>query len=207
MHIPFGRRGRRRLQASFRRGDLLHLLEAGIQAIQLSPYHADLPARHPVRLGTAAGFLACYFPPVTLSSRGKPSDPEIISSHPCSLSERYNTAPRGAESAGAIEYPSEVAELDPGVVPGGLMPVITRAVEWLEGDDHLLSAGVPGEGGGVEPPLTEQTRRSVIIIGAEGRSVPGSGPGWGSGLGGFGGAGASVGDGPAILAGDGHAPR
>jgi hypothetical protein len=28
----------------------------------VSPYHADPPARSPVRLGTAAGFVACYFP-------------------------------------------------------------------------------------------------------------------------------------------------
>src|SRR6266568_6671582 len=46
----------------FPAGVYLHLLETGIQAIQLSPYRADLPARRPIRLGTAAGFLACYFP-------------------------------------------------------------------------------------------------------------------------------------------------
>ncbi len=47
---------------AFPAGVYLHLLETGIQAIQLSPYRADLPARRPIRLGTAAGFLACYFP-------------------------------------------------------------------------------------------------------------------------------------------------
>jgi len=31
----------------FPAGVLLHLLETGIQAIQLSPYHADLPAPRP----------------------------------------------------------------------------------------------------------------------------------------------------------------
>ena len=46
----------------FPAGVYLRLLETGIQAIQLSPYHADPPARSPIRLGTAAGFLACYFP-------------------------------------------------------------------------------------------------------------------------------------------------
>jgi hypothetical protein len=46
----------------FPAGVYLHLLETGIQAIQLSPYRADLPARRPIRLGTTAGFLACYFP-------------------------------------------------------------------------------------------------------------------------------------------------
>src|SRR5258707_1113925 len=39
--------------------DKLHLLEIGIQAIQLSPYHAGLAAPRPIRLGTAAAFLAC----------------------------------------------------------------------------------------------------------------------------------------------------
>jgi hypothetical protein len=61
----------------FPAGVWLHLLETGLKAIQLSPYRADLPARRPVRLGTAAGFLACYFPPVILSDRSKPSDPGI----------------------------------------------------------------------------------------------------------------------------------
>ena len=46
----------------FPAGVLLHLLETGIQAIQLSPYHADPPARRSRRLDTTAGFLACYFP-------------------------------------------------------------------------------------------------------------------------------------------------
>ena len=44
----------------FPMGGPLHLLEIRIQAIQLSPYHADLPARHPIRLGMTADFLACY---------------------------------------------------------------------------------------------------------------------------------------------------
>jgi hypothetical protein len=36
------------------------------------------PAHRPIRLGTAAGFLACYFPSAALSDRGKPLDPEIF---------------------------------------------------------------------------------------------------------------------------------
>jgi hypothetical protein len=47
----------------------LHLLETGIQAIQLSPYRTDLPARRPIRLGTTAGFLACYFPRLPFRGR------------------------------------------------------------------------------------------------------------------------------------------
>ena len=43
-------------------GRRLRLLETGIQVIRLSPYHADLPARRPWHLGTATGFLPCYFP-------------------------------------------------------------------------------------------------------------------------------------------------
>src|SRR5437762_14192991 len=74
-------------------GDFLPLLETGIQAIQLSPYHADLPARRPVRLGTAAGFLACYCP-LHLSALGLAIRSRDISSHLCPLRGLYNTAPR-----------------------------------------------------------------------------------------------------------------
>src|SRR5258708_34056520 len=47
----------------FPAGAVLHLLETRLQAITLSPYRADLPARRPVRLGTTSGFLACRFSP------------------------------------------------------------------------------------------------------------------------------------------------
>src|SRR5215472_14469549 len=40
----------------------LHLLEIGIQAVQLSPYCANRAARCSVRLDTTAAFLACSFP-------------------------------------------------------------------------------------------------------------------------------------------------
>ena len=46
----------------FPAGVRLHLLETGIQVIRLSPCHADLPVHHPRHLGTATGFLPCYFP-------------------------------------------------------------------------------------------------------------------------------------------------
>jgi hypothetical protein len=59
----------------FPAGDRLPLPETGIQAIQLSPCRADPPARRPIRLGTAAGFLACCCP-LHLSDPGQPSDPE-----------------------------------------------------------------------------------------------------------------------------------
>ena len=53
----------------------LRLLETGIQAIRLSPYRAGRPAGRPVRLGTTAGFLACYGPSF-LTDPGKPSGPQ-----------------------------------------------------------------------------------------------------------------------------------
>ena len=40
----------------FPAGAALHLLETRLQAITLSPYRADLPARHPVRLGMSRRF-------------------------------------------------------------------------------------------------------------------------------------------------------
>jgi hypothetical protein len=60
----------------FPAGVLLHLLETGIQAIQLSPYHTDHPTRRSRRLDTTAGFLACYFPRSPFRATGQPSDPE-----------------------------------------------------------------------------------------------------------------------------------
>jgi hypothetical protein len=60
----------------FPAGVILHLLETGLKAIQLSPYHADPPARRSLRLDTATGFLACYFPLFTFRILGQPSDPE-----------------------------------------------------------------------------------------------------------------------------------
>src|SRR5258708_35060211 len=47
----------------FPAGAVLHLLETRLQAITPSPYRAGLPARHPIRLGTTSGFLACRFSP------------------------------------------------------------------------------------------------------------------------------------------------
>src|SRR4051794_35610809 len=60
----------------FPAGAILHLLETRLQAIRLSPYHADLPARHPVRLGMNCRFPGMLFSPATLSRPGQPSDPE-----------------------------------------------------------------------------------------------------------------------------------
>ena len=46
----------------FPAGAALHLLETRLQAVTLSPYHADLPARHPIRLG-----MSCRFPGMLFS--------------------------------------------------------------------------------------------------------------------------------------------
>src|SRR6266446_5477179 len=61
----------------FPTGEESHLLEIGIQAIQLSPCHAGPPAPRSIRLDTTAGFLACSCP-LYLSAPGKPVDPEIF---------------------------------------------------------------------------------------------------------------------------------
>jgi hypothetical protein len=45
----------------FPAGAALHLLETRLQAITLSPYHADLPARHPIRLGVSCRFPGMLF--------------------------------------------------------------------------------------------------------------------------------------------------
>jgi hypothetical protein len=47
----------------FPAGAILHLLETRLQAIRLSPYRADLPARHPVRLGVSRRFPGMLFSP------------------------------------------------------------------------------------------------------------------------------------------------
>src|SRR5215471_9986761 len=47
----------------------LPLLEIGIQAIKLSPYHAGLPAHRPGHLDPAAGLLACSCPRFTFRLR------------------------------------------------------------------------------------------------------------------------------------------
>src|SRR5713226_5194107 len=45
----------------FPAGAIFHLLETRLQAITLSPYRADLPARHPVRLGVSCRFTGMLF--------------------------------------------------------------------------------------------------------------------------------------------------
>jgi hypothetical protein len=55
----------------------LYLLETGLQVIRLSPYRADLPARHPIRLGMCCRFSGMLFSLIVLSDSGQPSDPDM----------------------------------------------------------------------------------------------------------------------------------
>src|SRR6266496_3196761 len=52
------------------------LLETRLQAMRLSPYRADLPARRPVRIGNGRRFPGMLFSPFTFRITGKPSDPK-----------------------------------------------------------------------------------------------------------------------------------
>jgi hypothetical protein len=98
MLLQFRRRGRRRLQASFRRGTSYPFWRLGFRQSSFRHITRIFPARRPVRLGTAAGFLACYCP-LHLSDLGSAIRSRDISSHLCPLRGRYNTAPRGAAAA------------------------------------------------------------------------------------------------------------
>src|SRR5512140_3404546 len=61
-YLPTLPQGPAPVSGAFPAGAVFHLLETRIQVIRLSPCRADLPVRHPVRLGMTAGFLPCYFP-------------------------------------------------------------------------------------------------------------------------------------------------
>ena len=98
MLLQFRRRGRRRLQASLRRGTSYPFWRLGFRQSSFRHITRIFPARRPVRLGTAAGFLACYCP-LHLSDLGSAIRSRDISSHLCPLRGRYNTAPRGAAAA------------------------------------------------------------------------------------------------------------
>ena len=59
-HIP--RQGPAPVSSVFPAGVGLRLLDIRLEAVQLSPCRAGPLARHPVRLGMTASFLACYGP-------------------------------------------------------------------------------------------------------------------------------------------------
>src|SRR5262249_24374126 len=60
----------------FPAGSDSRLLETRLQAIRLSPYRADLPARRPVRIGSSRRFPGMLLSPVTFQITGQPSDPK-----------------------------------------------------------------------------------------------------------------------------------
>src|SRR6266496_5163977 len=60
----------------FPAGSDSRLLETRLQAMRLSPYRADLPARRPVRIGNGRRFPGMLFSPFTFRITGKPSDPK-----------------------------------------------------------------------------------------------------------------------------------
>ena len=105
MLLQFRRRDRRRLQASFRRGTSYPFWRLGFRQSSFRHITRIFPARRPVRLGTAAGFLACYCP-LHLSGLGSAIRSRDISSHLCPLRGRYNTAPRGAAALKYSNVPS-----------------------------------------------------------------------------------------------------
>ena len=104
MLLQFRRRDRRRLQASFRRGTSYPFWRLGFRQSSFRHITRIFPARRPVRLGTAAGFLACYCP-LHLSDLGSAIRSRDISSHLCPLCGRYSTAPRGAVEATESDPP------------------------------------------------------------------------------------------------------
>ena len=95
MLLQFRRKGRRRLQASFRRGTSYPFWRLGFRQSSFRHITRIFPARRPVRLGTAAGFLAVLLSPSPFGSWVS-HQIQKISSHLCPLRGRYNTAPRGA---------------------------------------------------------------------------------------------------------------
>jgi hypothetical protein len=106
MLLQFRRRDRRRLQASFRRGTSYPFWRLGFRQSSFRHITRIFPARRPVRLGTAAGFLACYCP-LHLSDLGSAIRSRDNSSHLCPLRGRYNTAPRGAAAQKYSNVPAQ----------------------------------------------------------------------------------------------------
>jgi len=111
----------------FPAGATLHLLETRLQAIRLSPYRADLPARHPVRLGMNCRFPGMLLSPTTLSGPGQPSDPETSPLVP-------------ARCAGDTTL-RLVAQLQPPSPAPGQEPAATRLRRHHHGHDHRPDGG------------------------------------------------------------------
>ena len=94
----------------FPAGSDSRLLETRLQAMRLSPYRADLPARRPVRLGSGHRFPGMLLSPISLSGHGSAIRSKDTSSSPCPLCGLYSSAPRGARrlpGSGAADLPSD----------------------------------------------------------------------------------------------------
>jgi len=134
MLLQIRRRDRRRLQASFRRGTSYPSWRLRFRPSSFRHITRIFPARRPVRLGTAAGFLACYCP-LHLSDLGSAIRSRDISSHLRPLRGRYNTAPRGAAAA---KYSSQ-----PGRKPASVscaIPCCRRKPTSPQPPDHRRAA-------------------------------------------------------------------
>src|SRR5215831_17256860 len=59
----------------FPAGAIFRLLETRLQVIRLSPYRADLPARHPYAWACLPISWHAIFPSIAFRLSGKPSDP------------------------------------------------------------------------------------------------------------------------------------
>jgi hypothetical protein len=68
-YCPFGLRSAIRFKNNPPSPSRLHREYNRAPRGAISPYHADLPARRPIRLDPAAGFLACYFPRLPFRGR------------------------------------------------------------------------------------------------------------------------------------------
>src|SRR6266508_4715140 len=102
----------------------LHLLEIGVQAIQLiSPYHAGPSARRSIRLDTTTDWLPCCVPFVfRLQVRHRGIRPKNTPPNSSQLSWVYDRALRGASCYCSLRLSSPGKALDPGTslqVPPG----------------------------------------------------------------------------------------
>ena len=132
-------RGRRRFQASFRRVRTCTFWRLGFR--QSSFRHIARVSRRAAPDAWARPPVCCHaIFPYSFRTPGKPSDPGIISSHPCPLRGRYSSAPRGALTQFST-FP-----VHPGVLRrharGGL-PLARSAVSSIASPGPIPSPGRP----------------------------------------------------------------
>ena len=169
----------RRVTSVLPAGELIHHLETGVQAIQLSPYRAGLAEPALQRFQTVTALPTCCFPP-RLSLRGRSVDPEtsfeflpIESGILCRVTRRTSNQlmapPAVAEDAvglvndgvafEVVEDPASappalgdqrgVDGLPQGVGDCGRQPVPEQLVPVDDGRVVVRPVAVPGDYGGV----------------------------------------------------------